>query len=155
MLSWELPVNGSDTSGGLCRGVTKFTTRLLSFNRERGAGHELHRRWRLLRTAVVLATGNSKRLSEALRVTPRNVTGLVDSLEGDGLVARSAHPSDRRATLVTLTAKGKAVTAAMRRDQDRFAQDLFSGASSEELASLVSLLDRVMSRVRSALAPRG
>jgi DNA-binding MarR family transcriptional regulator len=90
-------------------------------------------------------------LSAALRVTPRNITGLVDALEADGLVARSAHPSDRRATLVSLTEKGKATTAAMGRDQERFARELFADASSEELASLVGWLDRLLGRIRARL----
>ena len=44
-----------------------------------------------------------------LEVTPRSVTKLVDSLAGEGLVERAQHPSDRRATLIRLTAKGLAV----------------------------------------------
>src|SRR5262245_38086809 len=39
-------------------------------------------------------------LSDALGVTPRNVTTLVDALEKEGLVRRLAVPTDRRATLV-------------------------------------------------------
>src|SRR5271169_3756640 len=35
-------------------------------------------------------------LSQALGVSPRTVTGLVDSLEADGWVTRSPHPNDRR-----------------------------------------------------------
>jgi DNA-binding MarR family transcriptional regulator len=49
-------------------------------------------------------------LADALGVTPRNVTGLVDALQASGYVVRAVHPTDRRAILVTLTAVG--VTAA-------------------------------------------
>ena len=45
-------------------------------------------------------------LSEDLGVTARNVTTLVDALETEGLVRRSAHPTDRRATVVELTPTG-------------------------------------------------
>ncbi len=103
--------------------------------------------WQLQRNGACAQSA----LSEALRVTPRNITGLVDALEKDGLVARSAHPSDRRVTLVSLTQKGTATTAAMRRDQDQFAQELFAGAPSQELASLVGLLDRLLGRIRARL----
>ena len=44
-------------------------------------------------------------LAEALKVTPRAVTGLVDALAADGLVTREPHPTDRRAALVTLNRK--------------------------------------------------
>jgi DNA-binding MarR family transcriptional regulator len=45
-------------------------------------------------------------LSDGLGVTARNVTTLVDGLEEEGLVRRVPHPSDRRATVVELTAEG-------------------------------------------------
>ncbi|HEV3399799.1 MAG TPA: MarR family transcriptional regulator, partial [Actinomycetes bacterium] len=47
-------------------------------------------------------------LSQALRVSPRNITGLLDALEAGGYVARGRHPTDRRATLVSLTDEGAA-----------------------------------------------
>ncbi len=36
-------------------------------------------------------------LADALQVTPRNVTGLVDALADSGFVERAPHPTDRRA----------------------------------------------------------
>jgi DNA-binding MarR family transcriptional regulator len=45
-------------------------------------------------------------LGDELGVTARNVTTLVDALEGEGMVRRTAHPSDRRATVVELTPVG-------------------------------------------------
>jgi DNA-binding MarR family transcriptional regulator len=90
-------------------------------------------------------------LSSALRVTPRNVTGLVDGLEADGLVERAAHPSDRRATLVTLTDQGKALATTLRDEQDGFAQYLFADSSAGELESFLATLDRVLSRVQAVM----
>src|SRR3982074_2800279 len=37
-------------------------------------------------------------LADQLDVTPRNITGLIDHLERDGLVKRVDDPEDRRAT---------------------------------------------------------
>jgi DNA-binding MarR family transcriptional regulator len=45
-------------------------------------------------------------LHEELGVTARQVTNLVDALEAEGLVRRTPHASDRRATVVTLTDRG-------------------------------------------------
>jgi DNA-binding MarR family transcriptional regulator len=45
-------------------------------------------------------------LHEELRVTARQVTNLVDALEAEGLVSRTPHASDRRATVITLTERG-------------------------------------------------
>ncbi len=46
-------------------------------------------------------------LAEDLDTTPRNITGLVDNLERDGLVERVPDPDDRRSVRATLTAAGK------------------------------------------------
>src|SRR5918994_5550914 len=56
---------------------------------------------------------NQQSLAAALSVSPRNVTGLVDALEAGGYVARQPHPTDRRATLVTLTGRGRQTMAGM------------------------------------------
>jgi DNA-binding MarR family transcriptional regulator len=50
-----------------------------------------------------------------LGVTPRNVTGLVDSLEAGGLVERIPDPADRRATIVRVTPAGEAAAQRSRR----------------------------------------
>src|SRR5512134_2335199 len=44
-------------------------------------------------------------LKKELGVTATNVTALVDSLEKDGLVVRTRHPTDRRATVIELSSK--------------------------------------------------
>ena len=61
-----------------------------------------HLLWELHR----LGPSTQRALARTLNVTPRNVTGLVDALEANGFVDRRPHPTDRRATLVTLTELG-------------------------------------------------
>jgi DNA-binding MarR family transcriptional regulator len=53
-------------------------------------------------------------LSDELGVTARNVTGLVDALQRDGLVERLPYPNDRRAVLVRLTPAGERVSGELR-----------------------------------------
>ncbi|MPZ66351.1 MAG: MarR family transcriptional regulator [Pseudonocardiaceae bacterium] len=55
-------------------------------------------------------------MGERLQLHPTSVTNIVDGLQADQLVERSPHPTDGRATLVTITAAGwerldKATTA--------------------------------------------
>jgi DNA-binding MarR family transcriptional regulator len=53
-----------------------------------------------------LRSGGSQQMSaikDRLGVTARNVTQLVDGLESEGLVRRTPHPTDRRATIIELT----------------------------------------------------
>src|SRR5262249_24755964 len=54
-------------------------------------------------------------LSRFLMVSNGNVTGIIDRLVAEGMVVRSAHEGDRRATFVRLTPKGATQFAAMAR----------------------------------------
>lgn len=49
------------------------------------------------------------RLAERLRVAPRSATEVADSLERAGLLRREPDPTDRRATLLSLTSRGAEV----------------------------------------------
>ena len=89
-------------------------------------------------------------LADALKVTPRNVTGLVDALVGTGFVTRAPHPTDRRATLVSLTEGGASTLAAMDRGHEELAELLFGGMSDRQLGAFVSGLDHVSTRLREA-----
>lgn len=87
-------------------------------------------------------------LAERRGVTPRNVTGLLDALEMDGLIARGAHPTDRRATLVSLTEKGRSVTAALRGGRDGLAAELFADMPEAQLAAFRAGLETTITRLR-------
>lgn len=89
-----------------------------------------------------------RELSQALRCTPRNVTGLVDALESAGLVARDPHPTDRRATLVTLTVRGRRTASEWQAGYQELADRMFAGLDANEVAGFVSTLDRVVERLR-------
>jgi DNA-binding MarR family transcriptional regulator len=89
-------------------------------------------------------------LAEALAVTPRTVTSLVDAMTDAGLVTREPHPTDRRATLVTPTRRGARLAAAMKRDQDVFARLLFEGMPARRFDALVAGLDELLARLRAA-----
>src|SRR5687768_8718551 len=58
-----------------------------------------------------------KELATLMRVSARNITGLVDALEATGFVSRGPHPTDRRATLVSLTALGAKTAETMDKDK--------------------------------------
>ena len=102
--------------------------------------------WRLQRRGPA----TQRELSKDLRCTPRNVTGLVDALEAAGLVERRAHPTDRRATLVTPTDAGAQVAAAMDAGYRATGRELFDGFGDDELIAFVSGMDLVLGRIRGA-----
>jgi DNA-binding MarR family transcriptional regulator len=89
-----------------------------------------------------------RRISDALRCSPRNVTGLLDGLERDGLVARNAHPTDRRATIVTLTDAGTRLLDRLGDEYDQSARRLFDGIPTRRLDTFVAVLDQILERVR-------
>jgi DNA-binding MarR family transcriptional regulator len=93
-------------------------------------------------------------LGDALDVTARNVTGLVDGLEATGYVTREPHPGDRRATLVTLTDRGTDVMTQMQKGQEEFARLLFADLTDRQLATLARGLSHVLDRLRE-LVPMG
>ena len=94
-------------------------------------------------------------LAEALKVTPRAVTGLVDALVTDRLVTREPHPSDRRATLVTLTPRGETLVAQLKRDQKKLARALFASMSHREFDNFSRSLAGLIDRLRVHLAATG
>jgi DNA-binding MarR family transcriptional regulator len=91
-------------------------------------------------------------LAQALRVTPRAITGLVDALVESGFVTREPHPSDRRATLVTFTKQGKEAADTLERDHIEFATKLFGDLPETTFRNFRRGLDRVLTRLRDLLA---
>src|SRR5215470_7637138 len=66
-------------------------------------------------------------LSDAVGVTPRTLTGLIDALEKDGWVERRAHPTDRRATIIALTPAAEVAFAKLNQSYGHLSRDLVSG----------------------------
>ena len=82
-------------------------------------------------------------LSRRLMVSNGNVTGLIDRLVGEGLVARKPAPDDRRAQLVTLTPAGKKVFDAMWPDHQRWINAMLAELDRDELQALFALLGKL------------
>jgi len=82
-------------------------------------------------------------LSRRLMVTNGNVTGLIDRLVTEGLVARTPSPHDRRAQVVSLTPAGKQAFEAMIPKHQDFIAERFQGIARAELAELHRLLGKL------------
>ena len=81
-----------------------------------------------------------RELSRYLMVTGGNVTGLTDDLERDGLVAREASPSDRRAWILRLTPKGRRGFEAMAQEHERWILELRGGLDERTVQQLYTQL---------------
>lgn len=75
-----------------------------------------------------------------LGITSGSATPLVDGLERRGLVERRSDPSDRRAVLVGLSAKGFALMEQSRTDWRAFVSDLLKRLSPEAVSELLNAL---------------
>lgn len=92
-------------------------------------------------------------LAQALEVVPRSITSMVDTLEAAGFVARQNDPTDRRATIVVLTAAGEDVLSRVGRMRAEAAEQLFAKLGAEEQSSLRHILE-VLDAGEEPLPPR-
>jgi len=117
------------------------------FARDGLTGPRAHLLWELHHRGP----STQRTLADALRVSARNVTGLVDGLVDTGFVTREPHPTDRRATLVSFTELGAKTAGAMDRDHRELARLLFARMPAKRLEGFAEDLDEILSRLRKAL----
>ena len=93
----------------------------------------------MLRWAGPLTLGA---VGHRLWITPGTVTNAIDRLEAAGLCRRVSHPTDARATLAEITAKGQQL---FDRAVEALNVDVFGtvGLSEKELEQLVGLIGKI------------
>ena len=82
-------------------------------------------------------------LAERLSCVKSNVTQLVDRLEADGLVNRTADPNDRRSRLAVLTDAGKAAYRKGSEIHVKAERELFGVLTPTESDTLHDLLGKL------------
>jgi DNA-binding MarR family transcriptional regulator len=85
----------------------------------------------------------SKELAEHLKIAPRSTTEVVDALEAKGVVQRSPDPGDRRAALVSLTDRGRALAEEVRRTRGVASEQLFERLTQTEREDLARILRKL------------
>jgi DNA-binding MarR family transcriptional regulator len=137
--------------GRLFRLVPQLTDLLDHGAREYGMGFARGRvLWALSETGPVVM----RVLSQRLGISPRTVTGLIDALEADGWVTRSPHPTDRRATIISLTSAAEDALVTLRGGYEGLAHDLLDGIPEDDLARCRSVLTTIEERLGDAVASR-
>jgi DNA-binding MarR family transcriptional regulator len=86
---------------------------------------------------------SQQQLAQGLRIHPSNLVGLLDSLEADGLVARTRDPVDRRRHIVGVTKAGLRRLASAQRAAIDAERELLEPLSSAERQELLSYLRRM------------
>jgi DNA-binding MarR family transcriptional regulator len=75
-------------------------------------------------------------LAAAERVQPPSMTRVISFLADSGLVARSAHPTDGRQVIVSLTPAGAELLATDRARRDEWLAERLAALSVDELAAI-------------------
>jgi DNA-binding MarR family transcriptional regulator len=104
--------------------------------------------WALRESGPVLM----RALSDALGVSPRTVTGLVDALEADGWVTRRPHPTDRRATIIDITPAAEAALSRLDEGYRELAHHLLADVPPGELDRFRAMIGRLEERLDDAVA---
>jgi DNA-binding MarR family transcriptional regulator len=82
-------------------------------------------------------------IAEFFNQSPRTVTEALDGLEVKGLVVREQDPTDRRAKLVRITAKGEAAVRTTEPLRQRILEQTFGVLDEGERRDLHRLLEKV------------
>jgi DNA-binding MarR family transcriptional regulator len=91
---------------------------------------------------------NQVQLSDKMLVNRANITSLIDRMERAGLVARTAHSSDRRYNIIKLTAKGAKLFTRVEPHYLEQVRQVMSGAAESEQKKLMAILEKVRANLR-------
>jgi DNA-binding MarR family transcriptional regulator len=91
-------------------------------------------------------------LSSRMMVSNGNVTGLVERLVADGLIARKPAPNDRRAQIVRLTPAGRRAFRAQARAHEGWIAEIFADLKPSEITTLMGLLAKAKRSAARAVA---
>ena len=92
-------------------------------------------------------------LADAAGVTRATMTGLVDTLERDGLVRREPDPDDRRMMSVRLTEKAEEFLRKLLPTHFKLMAQLMASLSEMERKTLVGLLTKILVTASELSAP--
>ncbi|MFF2083772.1 MarR family winged helix-turn-helix transcriptional regulator [Nocardia sp. NPDC058176] len=83
-------------------------------------------------------------VADALRISPRSATEVVDALEKAELVTRKPDPTDRRAILVAVTALGERTLGTLAAARTKEADEFFARLTDDERAALRDILGKLV-----------
>ncbi|MEI2733973.1 MAG: MarR family transcriptional regulator [Rhodoblastus sp.] len=90
-------------------------------------------------------------LSKRLMVTTGNITGLVDELVAEQLVERLEDPTNRRASLAAMTARGRKAFGAAAKANETWIEELFAGLTATEKTAMFDMFGRQKADIAARL----
>jgi len=94
-------------------------------------------------------------LARGCNISPQAMNGVLATLERDGLVERTPHPTHGRILQVNLTAEGQRRIDAARRDVDRLERMIERGLSADEVGLIKGWLVTTAARMAVAATSAG
>jgi DNA-binding MarR family transcriptional regulator len=85
----------------------------------------------------------SRQICTALDILPPNLVGMIKSLDKRGLIERRAHPTDRRAQGLHVSAAGKRLQREAQSTATQLERDVSQALTADELQTLNHLLRKV------------
>lgn len=109
-----------------------------------------------LMAQLLRAPGGMKmsELSRHMMVTNGNITGITDQLEKEGLVERVKVTTDRRSSLIRLTANGKRSFKKMAKSHEEWVRSMFSDLSEKNRSNLFEALGELKLLAQPRLSGR-
>jgi len=99
--------------------------------------------YRVIRVLGRFGAMPMNKLGEHMFVTPPNITGLIDRLEGRGYIARKGSGTDRRIVIMRLTRRGKTLHRRTSVQHRKLVSRIMKVLSGKELVNLTRLLYRI------------
>lgn len=106
-------------------------------------------RWRVLAVLKAYGSVSMGEIAAATVMEQPTLSRVVDQLESEGLVERRTSTEDSRFVYADLTAKGEAAFAAIAPLAQRHQERALHGFTKAEVATLLSLLDRIQKNVEA------
>jgi DNA-binding MarR family transcriptional regulator len=100
---------------------------------------------------------NFRKLAERLKVSPSNITGIIDRLVEQGLVSRTENPEDRRILNLQTTIKGEALIAELREKRSSYLSNILTDLSQKDLDNIaqgLAMLTRAAEAYSSKYIPK-
>ncbi len=86
---------------------------------------------------------HQKEIAQQMGVNASSMSEFLDRLEDGGYIQRIPDPSDKRATLISLTEKGQSRAAELEDERSAQFADLFGNLTDEEKKTLIDLLNKI------------
>lgn len=104
--------------------------------------------WIVLNHTTAEGAMIQRELATRMRIEGATLTRHLDRMEGEGLIARGQHPTDRRATVIEVTAAGRSLHQRLLGVARRAGALALAGLTDRDRRTLERLLSRIQDNLQ-------